>query len=88
MNFLVGLLTKEEYKKLIEKNNQKNLQNIQHARLILERKSKNSEFYYKLNGLNDKIRHYKIKFDDWDEDNIPLPRDRTPEEQPEKSKYF
>lgn len=37
-----------------------------------------------------KLNKYKIRFGEWDKDNIPKPRDRTPEEdsvvKPVKSK--
>ena len=47
----------------------------------------NTDFYNKLNSLNDKIRHYKINFGDWDEDYQLPERQKTPDEVPEKSKY-
>ena len=79
------MMSKEKYQEIEKKNNKEKQENLKHAQSIYSKKSKQSHFYYKLTGLNDKIRRYKVKFGEWEDNYIPPPRDRTPTKEPEKS---
>jgi hypothetical protein len=59
-------------------------ENLSHAISLIGKKSKRTEFDYRLSGLNDKIRRYKIKFGEWDSDHVYEPKTRIPSAVPSK----
>lgn len=81
-------MTKEEYDELIDKANIKNKENLMHAVSLIGKNSNKTEFYYRLSGLIDKIRRYKIKFGEWDPDYVPKSKPRTPSDEPVKRMFF
>lgn len=71
-------MTREQYNEMMNNSKEEHTKNINHAIELRTSKANNTEFYYKLNNLTDKIKRFKVKFGDWDQDHIPPLRERTP----------
>ena len=59
---LVGMMTREQYNEMMNNSKEEHTKNINHAIELRTSKANNTEFYYKLNNLTDKIKRFKVKF--------------------------